>query len=361
MKSIELIYSGLKLYSDGLKYYWIHEGPNTVLTKTEDGVLDITFQKSQKSHDIADKLGLESVGENLEVPSMPRPEKFKEIYITLNGFVLKKLTSDPHTVRIVFLGDHDSLVSQDYSHTTIAVSDEDKDNPEFWKHIFYKGGLRYIVPVLPKSKFTTWDASNFPYIVVRDRSVNLESTNKAVYLLKDKYDKYLIRSIDYQDQFFKEISKILDSYGIELTRYNREITLSRTSYISYRISQTPAQNHHPRIYDEEQGIISKVIPIDFEFRCGDARMFHDFKNRYNNVDLLTNFVEYKATDRYGGRWTSAVRWGRISEDFNHMYEMDANSNFSYQCQFTCELHFYEVLDKTSKFIDQVLLELEGTK
>ena len=40
------------------------------------------------------------------------------------------------------------------------------------------------------------------------------------------------------------------------------------------------------------------------------------------IDLLTNFCEFKTTDKYGGRWSAAVKWGSITEDFNHIYQQD---------------------------------------
>lgn len=102
------------------------------------------------------------------------------------------------------------------------------------------------------------------------------------------------------------------------------------------------------------------VPIDFELRTTNMQLFYDFKTKYNNVDLLTNFCEFKTTDKYGERWTAAVKWGRITEDFSHTYESDNNSNFSYQCQFTCELYFYEVYDRTNEFIKEIMLELYAT-
>ena len=86
-------------------------------------------------------------------------------------------------------------------------------------------------------------------------------------------------------------------------------------------------------------------------------LFFDFKNKYNNVDLLTNFCEFKTADKYGIRITAAVKWGQLTEDFNHLYQLDDNSNFSYQCQFQCELYFYEIFDTRYKFIEEIIINL----
>ena len=83
----------------------------------------------------------------------------------------------------------------------------------------------------------------------------------------------------------------------------------------------------------------------------------DAKNKYNNVQLLTNFCEFKTPDKYGQRWTAAVKWGGITEDFNQTYQQDNNSNFSYECQFRCELYFYEVLDDRYEFLKEINMRL----
>ena len=86
-------------------------------------------------------------------------------------------------------------------------------------------------------------------------------------------------------------------------------------------------------------------------------LFFDFKTKYSNVNLLTNLCEFKTSDKYGDRWSAAVKWGRLSEDFSHMYESDNNSNFSYQCQFIAELYFQEVFDKSYTIIDEIRAEI----
>jgi hypothetical protein len=44
-----------------------------------------------------------------------------------------------------------------------------------------------------------------------------------------------------------------------------------------------------------------------------------------------------------------------------MYQPDDNSNFSYQCQFRCELYFYEVFDMKYKFLEDISATLMSQK
>lgn len=354
-----VIYKGLYLEaSPKYKYFYVHPGSSTTLRYDDSGCsLELTYTPSDTNLSISRTLGLKSISEEIKMEEMKKPSRFPDTTITLNGIKFKKLTYDPHIIKIAIVSDQESKVSQSYNHTTIVVSKDDYKNPEFISHLFLSGGLLFIIPDTKKSCFDSWEIRNFPRIVIEDSSLNLTSTSETVYSLRHRYDEYIIRSIDYQDQFIKEIGRILKNYGVEFVRINREKTLEKTSYISYQFNQTPVKVNHPKYSDHHKDILQHKVPVEFELRTTDLLLFHDFKNRYSNVDLLTNFCEYKTTDKRGERWTSAIKWGTITEDFNQTYSSDNNSNFSYQCQFRCELYFYEVFDRSYTFIDEIILDL----
>lgn len=360
----EVIYKGIQLSSTKSKYFYITEGNTTSLVDDIDNsVLKLTYTKGQTSRSVAKLLGLCHMGEDQELTPMTSASKFPNIVLSLNGLKLKKLTYDPHIVRIVIVSDHESRVSQNYDHTTIVISKDDYKNPEFIDFLFFSGNLLYLKPTTPKKCFIggSWEIRNYPKIYVSNKDVILESNSQRIYSLRNNYDRYLIRAIDYEDQFFDEIKHILDNYGIELCRFNREKTLQTTSYITYRINQTPTRTQHNHYSDVLEDVISYRIPIEFELRTTNMHLFFDFKTKYNNVNLLSNLCEFKTSDKYGDRWSAAVKWGRLSEDFSHTYESDNNSNFSYQCQFIAELYFQEVFDKSYTLLDEIQQELEYDK
>lgn len=358
----EVIYKGIQLSSTKSKYFYVIEGNTTSLVDDIDkSVLKLTYTKGQTSRSVAKLLGLCHTGEDQELTPMTSASKFPNIVLSLNGLKLKKLTYDPHVVRIVIVSDHESRVSQTYDHTTIVISKDDYKNPEFIDFLFFSGNLIYLKPITPKKCFIdgSWEIKNYPKIYISNKDVILESTSQRIYSLRNNYDRYLIRAIDYEDQFFDEIKHILDNYGIELCRYNREKTLQNTSYITYRINQTPSRTQHNHYSDVLEDVISYRIPIEFELRTTNMHLFFDFKTKYSNVNLLTNLCEFKTSDKYGERWSAAVKWGRLSEDFNHVYESDNNANFSYQCQFIAELYFQEVFDKSYTMLDEIRFELDA--
>lgn len=348
----EVIYGGLRLNTE-CKYFRFQEGNTCSIIEDKDlSTITVTYTPGSTSESLSKLLGVENIGDSVSLEPTEGTKRIKDVYLTLNGLKLKKLTSDNHIIHVVIVNDSESRVIQDYYQTTIVVSEEDASNPEFIDFLFYSGNLMYLRPVGPKVK--CWKICNFPKIIIKDSDLNLESTSTEVYTLRRRYDDYVIRAVDYQDQVILELRNILEKYGLELVRLNKETTLKRPSYVTYQFSQTPLKINHPYYKDVEDRILSQRLPLDFTLHTTDMVLFFDFKNQYNNVNLLTNFCEFRTMDKYGDKWTAAIKWGSITEDFNHQYQPDDNSNFSYQCNFRCELFFYEVFDEHYNFLKEIL-------
>ena len=353
----EIVYKGLRLSSGKCRYYQVKEGSmNTIVENQITSTLTLTYSPGSSAKSLSVSLGIPLVGSgNIPMEPMSTPKKFLKTYITLNGLKLEKLTHDPHAISITIVDDSESRVVQNYDYTILVISKDDYKNPEFIKFLFYSGNLLYLRPVGPRIK--DYQLRNFPKLLVDNQ--DLISTSEVYYTLRRRYNDYLIREVDYQDQFIKEIRRILDDYGVELVRVNKEKTLSVTSYVSYQINQTPVLVNHPKRRDYARNILTHKQPIDFFLHTNDMVLYHDFKNKYMNVNLLTNFTEFKTTDRAGDRWSASARWHQITEDFNHLYQPDDNSNFAFQCQFRCELQFHEVLDTRYEFLEEIVTRLDA--
>lgn len=354
----EIIYRGLRLSTSRCKYFQVKEGSIDSLVENEStSTLILTFSPGSSAKSLSVSLGIPLVGSgSLNMTSTSGSVKFTKTKITLNGLTLEKQTYDPHVVNMIIVRDSETRVIQTYDHTIFVISKDDYKNSEFIKYLFYSGQLLYLTPRGPK--ISNYKLRNFPKIIIGKEDIELTSENENYYSLRRRYNDYLIREIDYQDQFITELRRILDNYGVELVRLNKEQTLSTTSYVTYQFTQTPSTYSHPKRRDFDRNIISHKQPIEFALHTTDMVLYHDFKNKYSNVNLITNFVEFKATDKAGDRWTAAVKWSAITEDFNHNYQQDDNSNFAFQCQFRGELYYYEVLDTRYEFLDEIITSLE---
>lgn len=353
----EFIYRGLVL-STNCKYFNVVKGiSDSVVEDNTTSTLTLSFTEGSTTDSFSELTGTPKIGKSQELEPLGMPMKLSDQILTLNGLKLRKKTIDSHVINIVIVSDCESRVSQDYWHTTIVVSKNDANNPEFAQYLFYSGNLKFLQPVGPMPD--CWEIRNFPKIIIGDTSLTLTSTSTEVFQLRRTYDDYVIRAIDYQEQAISEFRRILDGYGLELVRQNKETTLKKTSYVVYQFSQTPTKINHPYYDEVGRRVISHKLPVNFSLHTTDMVMFFDFKNKYTNLDLLTNFCEYKTYDKYGKRWTAAIKWGGITEDFNHQYQSDDNSNFAFQCQFMCEIHFYEVFDDRYDVLREIEQSIEA--
>ena len=356
----EIIYRGLRLHSSICRYFNVKESSHdSMMEDTRTSTLEIRYSPGSSAKSLSVSLGIPLVGSgNSSMVPTNGPKKISQgnTTVELNGLKLEKLTYDPHIINIIIVDDSESRVVQAYDYTTFVISKDDYKNPEFINYLFYSGQLLYLRPTGTRVG-KDWELRNFPKLLIKTSPVSVTSDNDTIYSLRRKYDDYRIRAIDYQDQFILELRKRLSNYGVELVRINKERTLGKTSYITYQFVQTPTLYNHPK-WGNDRDLISHKQPVEFTLHTTDMVLFHDFKNQYENVCLLSNFTEFKTSDKYGERWTAAVKWQQITEDFNHTYQEDDNSNFAEQCQFRCELYFYEAPDTRYEFLSEIVSRLE---
>lgn len=357
----EFIYRGLFIRTE-CKYFQVSYGGITKFSEDIPGSTATLYvsDRTMTAGQISDITGLKLVGSgDMIVEPMSKPMKISTGSITINGLRINKLTLENHTINIVIVGDSESRVVQSYGRTVIVVSTEDYKNPDFIKFIFFSGSLLYLRPIgkIPDD----WEIRNFPKIIIDSSTKVLNSSSETVFYLRRRYDDYVIREIDYQNQLILEVRKILEDYGIQLVRINKETTLSKTSYVQYQFIQTPVKASHSFSGDLSQNVLSFHQPVEFSLHTNDTVLYHDFKNKFLNVNLLSNLTEIKATSRYGTRYTAAIKWGDLTEEFNQVYQPDDNSNFAYQCQFRCDMFFYEIQDTRYKFLEDIIYELNQEK
>lgn len=357
----EFIYDNL-LIRTKCKYFKVSEGSSVSFVEDiSSSTATLTITPGSTAGKVSDLTGIRVCGDReLQIDTLGLPQRITQTYVILNGLKLRVLPIQDYIINIIIVDDSESRVIQNTQKTIIVVSKDDYKNPDFIKFLFFSGNLLYLKPVgsIPDK---SWELRNFPKLIISGGGTSeYESTSDTIFTLRRRYNDYVIREIDYQDQLILELRGILEEYGVELVRINKEVPLRKTSYIQYQFVQTPVRALHPQARrSPERDIISLHQPIDFVLHTNDMVLFNDFRNKYINLDLLSNLTEIKATDKYGKRWTAAVKWGEITEEFNQTYQPDDNSNFAYQCQFRCDMYFYEVKDNRYNILSEIASDLES--
>lgn len=353
----QVIYCGLKLNTEATYFRFTEGDVATIRYDKSTYTVEVTFPKGIRSKELGQMLNLDLINDmEVVATSGGKSIRINPVSVKLNGLELIKTMTDPHTIRIVTVDDYPSRIAQTYESTTIVINESDKSDTEFLQYIF--SNLKYLKMKIPRGmNWSNYKVANFPKVTIYDSNLDLTSESTYVHKLRSGHNRYLIKAVDYEHQFLHDVSKILEDFGVQLTRINREETLDIPSYISYSINMTPTKYVHPRWGDVQESVLCHTIAFDFTLNTPDMILFFDFKNKYNNVDLLTNYASFKAKDKYGEEWNAAIKWGAITEEFNHMYGQDNNSNFAHQCNFRAELFFYEVYDVNYNYITEIQLEL----
>jgi hypothetical protein len=109
-------------------------------------------------------------------------------------------------------------------------------------------------------------------------------------------------------------------------------------------------------YQPLDDVVRHKTTIDFEASFLNQTILDDFRTRYQNYDLLTNFTEYNTPDKFGKLCKASVKWNPISMDWNPDYESDSQGNVGATCTFQCELRYYVVYDKYYNYIETIDIE-----
>lgn len=355
----QFVYCGLRINTDATYFRFTEGDIASIRHDKSTYTVEVTFPKGIRSRELGQMLNIDLIND-MEVKATDggKSMRINPVSIKLNGLELIKQMTDPHIVRVMLVDDYPSRIAQTYQSTTIVINEKDKGDIEFLQYIF--SNLKYLKMKKPRGfDWSTYMVANFPKITIYDTNLDLSSDSTYVHKLRSSHNRYLIKAVDYEHQFLHDIGVILEDFGVQLTRVNREETLDIPSYVSYSINMTPTKYTHPRWGEVQESVLCHSIAVDFTLSTPDMILFFDFKNRYSNVDLLTNYASFKTKDKYGEEWTAAIKWGTITEDFNHMYGQDNNSNFSHQCNFRAELFFYEVYDMNYNYTNEIILELRS--
>lgn len=193
-----------------------------------------------------------------------------------------------------------------------------------------------------------------------NRDIILQDTKSFSYSPKEKYVKYRISMDDVHAEFIKGVKKILDGFGMSLIKapVQDEHSLT-TNYITYTIIQVGKQGTRKTLDGEIlREAIKHSSQIEFVANGSDLIVLEDFKNKYQNIDLLSNFTEFIVSpkdEEDDVKWRCAVFWNPIDTSFTPGFGQDSFGKSGFSYPFSCMLDYYIVYDnKYNEIIDTII-------
>lgn len=213
------------------------------------------------------------------------------------------------------------------------------------------------IKVLDSKKFTKFN--NFYSINISNRDINLVSNNEFEFSTKKKYTAYLLSSIDVLQSFKNRITEILKDRSIEYVRYPIDEKASSVNRIIWRVTEMGRQLTRKTVDPPLRYSVLQTMHLDFKLSTPNLVVFDDFKTRYNNLDLLTDFTTFDTKDKLGIPWKSNVWWSPLDSQFNQDYAMDEQSNLAQESSFSCDIQYYTVYDESFVRIQNIILDIKN--
>jgi len=202
---------------------------------------------------------------------------------------------------------------------------------------------------------------NFYAINLKDLPIKLHSDNDYSFNSKKFYTRYLLSPIDIHESFISKLRTLLDTYSLTLLKLPIQENTKTIDYVTYRYTDLNKQESHKTGYYPLQREVKCTAHIDFELSTPNMVILDDFKNRYQNLDFLTDFTTFLTEDKLGRSWSSECRWGPITTDFSQDYEQDQQGNQAFRLGFSCDLYYYVVYDDQYYVIQNIILEILNSK
>lgn len=204
------------------------------------------------------------------------------------------------------------------------------------------------------------DFYNVYGLLIKDSDVNISTKNQFVFSSKSSYTRYLLSQVDTLESFLSQIKSILNSYGMQLVKYPLSEDAETANRAIYRITELGKQVSHKTGSDVLKDEVQAQSTIEFEFTFLDMIMYEDFRTRYQNVDLLSNFTEFYTVDKNNDSWIANVKWSELPTDFTQDFSQDNQGNNAYSFTITAEVHHYIVYDKLYKSIQTIITKICST-
>lgn len=197
---------------------------------------------------------------------------------------------------------------------------------------------------------------------ITEFSGDITSNNFFEFNTSKSYSKYLLTSVKILDSFLKGVKGIVVDKGIDFIPYPKTKDVKSTNYMIYRFLEVGRQVSRRTVEQPLRFAVQKTSTISFELSCSDLKVLDDFKVRYQNLDLLSNFTMFNTTDSLGRIWLSNVMWSPIPTDFNQeLMEQDSQAYTAHRIEFTATISYYEVYDETYHRISEVITKILADK
>ena len=346
---MKFVIQGLKITSECRYIHFIKSSEFRIIESLDDSCFYIYYKPGVTSDILVDPRI--EVLQSLELREMG-PLKIHTPEVDLAGVRIRKLIQNDYSVSQFVVRDLTKFaMNLDTDHCEILIPKGLDWDIESYKCLLTKN------PYIEVLDSNCKQLKNIYSINISNKDCKVTSNNDFILNTKSKYTKYLLDSVTVQDSFISQLRAILEEYGIELHTTPQKEVLRTDHKISYRYSELGKQSSRKSMDHPLKWAIQCKAHVDFTLSTPELPLLLDFRTKYQNLDLVTNFTEFYTNDKLGRSWISNVDWSPIGADFNQENSQDDNGNIAFTSQFSADIYYYTVYDETLIKVQDIVLKL----
>lgn len=347
----KILLQGLKITTKS-KFVRISYGDEvSVREDPKASTMDIVVPEGFRGSDIESRFV--EVTEDMELKPTDGYVMVKASTIDLNGLVLEKIAPGVYNFNQFVVKDITDFTAW-YDERRIVILVPECKIQDKWTYVETVRALPMFEVV---SAEELQSPTNIYGLKMGDESFSFDSNNGFVFATKQFYERYSLRMIDVMHSFLTKLEKRLQDYGLQLVGFQMDEESLSPNNVKYRITELGRQISRPSYSVSERYAVKHKSVIEFELSASSLVICNDFKTRYQNYDLVSDFTEFYTTDAHGVNWISCVNWGEITTNYTQDFETDQTGAIASTAQFSCELNYYVVFDDTYPRIKSIITDI----
>lgn len=329
-----LVVNGLKITTSLSYIKFIEAGVTQVEEDIPNSVLVIFFTKGAKNTELPFEVIIEEELKESDLLSTYNPQN------KINNLNIKKLVVNEYILNQTIFADLDK---------SYVLYNEERCDLFINQNIEYKDYIA-LLKSIPFLEITEGEddvvLANITNCLMGRRRLNYIFPNYRAFKYKDTYTNYVIDEPLVMYQVKKVVLEQLYDHGFESLKLDDQDELVEVpDVLSYSIQNADYNPIAKRVTPLLKRHTDANLSIEWKLKSTTLSKAMDIKNRYRNLEIISNLTSINVFDYNNNPFKVAIVWEDISGQLGDRSAVtDEENNYYHQLYFNCRVHFDIIMD-----------------